>query len=80
MLLQGGFRQGHLTELVGPSSSYKTQVGIHLISDLSCLDAVIYASEFVEISHPLSVNECLLLFRSAYKLPQLLQESVEFYS
>ncbi|GJS00394.1 DNA repair protein RAD51 homolog 4 isoform X1 [Tanacetum coccineum] len=28
MLLQGGFREGHVTELLGPSSSGKTQVSI----------------------------------------------------
>ena len=35
MFLQGGLREGHVTELVGPSSSYKTQVGIRSMDDFN---------------------------------------------
>ncbi|KAG5566859.1 hypothetical protein RHGRI_002416 [Rhododendron griersonianum] len=42
MLLQGGFRQGHLTELVGPSSSCKTQVCLQSASTVARIGGVLF--------------------------------------
>ncbi|CAL5334251.1 DNA repair protein RAD51 homolog 4 [Camellia sinensis] len=42
MLLHGGLREGHLTELVGPSSSYKTQVCLQAASNVAKMGEVVF--------------------------------------
>ncbi|KAF5954159.1 hypothetical protein HYC85_007015 [Camellia sinensis] len=42
MLLHGGLREGHLTELVGPSSSYKTQVCLQATSNVAKMGEVVF--------------------------------------
>ncbi|GFS30663.1 RmlC-like cupins superfamily protein [Actinidia rufa] len=42
MFLQGGLREGHVTELVGPSSSYKTQVCLQVASNVAKMGGVVF--------------------------------------
>lgn len=42
MLLHGGLREGHLTELVGPSSSCKTQVCLQAASNVAKMGKVVF--------------------------------------
>lgn len=60
MLLQGGLCVGHLTELVGPSSSGKTQVRTLLICDNNHLSQLV-----ITTSSEYAVKN-LLGFRSHY--------------
>lgn len=66
-LLKGGIREGQLTELVGPSSSGKTQVCIHMLLlgiHHSCFCFVRRKTLFIDSCFCMPTN-CVLLLHSS---------------
>ncbi|KAF7153684.1 hypothetical protein RHSIM_Rhsim01G0224100 [Rhododendron simsii] len=83
MLLQGGFHQGHLTELVGPSSSCKTQVCLKAASTVARVGGVLFLDTGNSFS-PKRIAQFLISDRASkegnHKVLQRVLKSIECHS